>query len=269
MTPTQEPQQIPTTTYQQPLMNDKCNEAWGDIWAVPNTALAFRIASKNTGTINPQNLDMQAITHELRHLNVSVFAGQEPNIHWDPATLYQIYQQCKSTASQIKLTTASSQEPAADWFKPGGALLLTLDPWTSRIVSNGLDHLLGRWTYQEFLGKNEKRVIVVSGYRVCNQKFDAAANTATAQQIRLLQAQGIINPKPRSLFLTDLIAQINIWRQANKEVIICIDANEPVDDPHSEVSKLFTETDLVDLHHHQHPGLKNRPLISAVVKRST
>jgi len=210
-TPTQELQQTNNKTYQQPLMTDKRNKPWGNIWAVPTTAQTFRIVSKNTSIINPQNLDMQAITHELHNLNISIFAGQEPNIHWDPLIRYQIYQQCKSTASQIKLTTVSSQEPAEDWFKLGGALLLTLDPWTSRIISHGLDPILGRWTYQEFLGKNEKWVIVVSGYRVCNQKFDAAANTATVQQICLLQAQGILNPKPRRLFLTDLIAQINIW----------------------------------------------------------
>ncbi len=210
-TPTQESLQTNNNTYQHTLMVDKRNEPWGDIWAVPISAQTFRIVSKNTGTINPLNLDMQAITHELRHLNVSIFAGQEPNIHWDPFTNYQIYQQCKSKALQIKLTTASSQEPAADWFKPGGTMLLTLDPWTSRIVSHGSDSILGRWTYQEFFGKNEKRVIVVSGYHVCNQQFDAAANTATAQQTRLLQARGIINPKPCKLFLTDLIEEINIW----------------------------------------------------------
>jgi len=84
---------------------------------------------------------MQAITHELRNLNVSVFAGQENNIHWDTLTNYQVYQQCKSMATQIKLTMASSQEPAAEWYKPGGTLLLTLDPWMSQIVLQGLDTL--------------------------------------------------------------------------------------------------------------------------------
>jgi len=43
-------------------------------------------------------------------------------------------------------------------------------------------------------------------------------------------------------------------------VIICIDANEPVDDPRSEVSRIFTETDLVDLHHHRHPALRKPPM---------
>jgi len=260
LTPTiQEPQQDTTTAHQQLLTMDKHNNPWGDIWAVPTMAHTIWIASKNTSTINPQSLDMQAITHKLCNLNFSVFSGQETSIHWDTLTSYEIYQQCKNTALQIKLTMASSQEPAVEWYKPGGTLLLTLNPWTSCIVLQGSDTILGRWTYQEFLRKNENRVIVVSGYHVCNQKFDASANTATAQQIQLLQAQGVINPRPCRLFLTNTILQIKLWRQANKEVILCINANEPIDDPQSDVSKLFTETDLVDLHHHQHPGLRKLP----------
>jgi len=154
---------------------------------------------------------MQAITHKLLHLGASVFAAQETNIHWDTITSYQIYQQCKSLAPQIKLTMASSQELAEDWYKPGGTMLLSLDPWTSRIVNTGSDTLLGQWTYQEFLGKNNKHVIVLSGYHVCNQKFDAASNTVSAQQICLLQAQGNPTPNPRKLFLSDIIHQIQQW----------------------------------------------------------
>jgi len=35
-----------------------------------------------------------------------------------------------------------------------------------------------------------------------------------------------------------------------------MDANEDVDDPKSKISSLFTETDLVDLHHYRHPAAK-------------
>jgi len=229
--PNHESSSVTPGTHQTPLRVDKHNDPWGDIWAIPNKAHTFRIASKNTGTLNPQNLDMQAITAELVNLSVSVFAAQETNIHWDTLTNHQIYQQCKSMDHQIKLTTASSQEPAEDWYQPGGTMLLTLNPWTSRIVAQGSDTILGRWTYQEFLGKNDKHVVIISGYCVCHQKFDAASNTVSAQQIRLMQARGSLNPKPRKLFLTDIISQIQRWRQANKEVILCINANDPVDDP--------------------------------------
>jgi len=256
--PTQLSQQplLTTISHQQQLHSDNRNEPWGDIWALPLTEKMFRIVSKNTGTLNPQNLDMQAITNELVNINASVFAAQETNVHWDPLTTYQTYNQCKGATAQIKLTTATSQEMSTDWYKPGGTLLLTLDPWTSRIISHGSDNTLGRWAYQEFLGRNDKRIIIISGYRVCNQKFDAASMTVSAQQTRLLQVKGIHKPKPRKQFITDLITQIQHWRQAHKEVILCIDANESVDDPRSDIARLFTETDLTDLHHYLHPALQ-------------
>ncbi len=122
---------------------DTSIEPWGDMWAVPTTAMTFRIVSKNTGTLNPSNLDMQAITNELTHLGTSVFAVQEANIHWDTLMNYQIYQQCKRMAQQIKLTMVSSQEQSSDWYKPGGTLLLTLAPWNSRVVNHRSDPLLG------------------------------------------------------------------------------------------------------------------------------
>jgi len=66
--------------------------------------------------------------------------------------------------------------------------------------------------------------------------------------------QGVPNPKPHTVFLNDLIHQINLWRHQQKEVILCMDANKDVDDPRSAIQRIFNETDLVDLHHHRYPS---------------
>jgi len=140
-------------SHQQQLTMDTSNEPWGNMWVFQRPITAFCIVSKNTGTINLLNLDMQAITQELLHLDARIFAAQEKNVHWDTATNYQLYQQCKRIAPQNKLTTATSQEPAADWYKPSGTLLLTLNTWTSHVIHHGSDSSLGHWSYQELLGK--------------------------------------------------------------------------------------------------------------------
>jgi len=124
----------------------------------------------------------------------------------------------------------------------------------SRVTKYGNDTYLGRWSYMEFIGKNEKWLIVVSGYCVCNQQFDVASQTMTAQQIRLLQARGTVHPKLRNFFLDNIIQQIKHWRNTNHEIILCMDANESIDDPKSDVAQLFQETDLMDLHYHKYPG---------------
>jgi len=114
------------------------------------------VLSKSTGTINLINRDMIAITQELLNLGASVFAAQETNVHWDPATHYQLYTQCRSHKTPIYIATSSSQEPSPDWYKPGGTMLMAISPCTSRIIQCRQDELLRRWSFIELAGKNQK-----------------------------------------------------------------------------------------------------------------
>jgi len=216
----------------------------------------FRVLSKNTGTINLLNLDMQAITKELNQLHASVFAAQETNVNWDVDSRHQLVTQCQRTSPQIKFATLTSAEKSSNWFKPGGTLLLAMNQWTSRVTKYGNDSHLGCWSYMKFIGKNDKWLIVISAYRVCNQQFDAASQTMTAQQIRLLQACSIACPKPQKIFLDDIIQQIKQWWNTNHEIILCMDANDNIDDPKLDIARLFQETDLMDLHFHKYPGTR-------------
>jgi len=243
-------------TQQRPLRTDRSNKPWGDCWALHQPMSLFRVVSKNTGTINLQNMDMKAITNELMLSSVSVFAAQETNVHWNEDTTHLLQTQCRSVAPQIQFATSTSAKKTKEWYKPGGTIIMALNQWTSRVVKKAHDPYLGRWSYLEFIGKQDKRLIVMSCYRVCNQQFDVASQTVTAQQIRLLQARGIQNPKPQKTFLDDLIQQIKNWRRENKEIIICMDANDPIDDLKADIARLFREIDVIDLHYHQHPGAR-------------
>jgi len=245
----------PPIFQQTPLLMEQNNRPWGDIWHAQHPGNHFRIISKNTNTMNPSNLDMLAITDELNNLGASIFAAQETNINWSPTTLGPVTAQCRQASKQILLSTASSATQEKGWHQPGRTLLMVLNKWTSRVIKQGADTPLGRWSFAELVGQQGKRLVVVSAYRVCNQKFDAASNTATAQQIQILQAQGVDNPKLRTIFLNDLISQINTWRTSQKEVILCMDVNEDVDAPKSAIRRIFSETDLIDLHHHRYPSL--------------
>jgi len=40
------------------------------------------------------------------------------------------------------------------------------------------------------------------------------------------------------------------------ECMRTLDANKLLDDPKAQIMHLFTETDLVDLHHHKYPGIQ-------------
>jgi len=65
------------------------------------------------------------ITNELAAIGVSVFVAQEPNVHWDTATNYQLYMQCKQIAPQIALATSCSQDQIPHWYQPRGTIMLS------------------------------------------------------------------------------------------------------------------------------------------------
>jgi len=245
-----------TTAIQQPQQSEKSNRPWGNTALFERSTHHFRVVSKNTGTLNPHKLDMVAITEELMSKGVSVFVAQETNIHWTPATTPMILSQAWPATPHVAMATSASTEETDNWYKPGGTLVLALNHCTSRIIARGTDTPLGRWSYLKFVGKVNKCLIIVSVYQVCNQKFDAISNTASAQQIRILQSTGIANPNPRKIFLMDLIKQINKWHTMKKEVLLCMDTNDHVDDPKAKLSWLFLETDLSDLHYHCYPSIK-------------
>jgi len=133
---------------------------------------------------------MLAITTKLVLHDASVFVAQETNVHWDAATNYQLYNQCHQAASHLQIATSTSLEAALDWYKLGGTLLLALGSWTHCIITCRSDNKFGYWSYLKFVSKQDKCIIMVSGYRVCNQKFDMASNTMYAQQMCLLQDKG-------------------------------------------------------------------------------
>jgi len=193
---------------------------------------------------------------ELQNSNTSVFLAQETNTAWKPAALLTIQTQCHRVHKHSKIATSSSQDSTDARHQPGGTLTLALGKWASRVIGQGQDDLLGCWSFLEFVGQHGMRLIVASAYRVCAQPFDATTITATAQQTRLLLQQGILHPNPRKQFITDIIRQIRQWRQQGKEVLLGMDANENVDDPHSQIARIFDDTDLIDLHHHRFPALE-------------
>jgi len=132
-----------TTTIQQPLQSEKSNRPWGDNALFDRSMHHFRVVSKNTGTLNPHKLDMIAITEELMSKGVSVFAAQETNIHWTPATTPMILSQAKHTTPHVAMSTSTSTKETDNWYKPGGTLVLALNQCTSQIIARGADTPLG------------------------------------------------------------------------------------------------------------------------------
>ena len=248
-----------TQPYQQQLFPSGTNEHWGDVPLLPGGEHTFRILSRNVNTLSPAEdfLEWRAAAQALSDYSITVACLQETNLQWStPITkrIAQIFRQLPT--KQTKIAVSNSSEVTTSNYQPGGTCTAILGPWLSSAKLSGQDPTgMGRWSYIELEGKEARRIIILTGYRSCNQNTKMGSATYHDQQIRILLSQGQLNPDPRTTFLDDLILQIRTWRTQKKAVLICLDANENVINPNltQGIGRILTETDLFDLHYHRHP----------------
>ena len=72
--------------------------------------------------------------------------------------------------------------------QPGGTTVILTLNWTSQVIDHGTDpYGLGRWNFLTLRGKNGKKILLVTAYRVCSQSAQSCVQTnSTAQQHRQL-----------------------------------------------------------------------------------
>ena len=115
----------------------------------------------------------------------------------------------KKLDRNIRLAMSSSKHKNTNKaFKMGGTITASRGNWSGRVTKCGKDEL-GRWSYLDMTGKNEKKVRIITMYRVCRSKQGSGNCT-----IRIQQETDIIQQKgkyedPRELVLKDLEKYIN------------------------------------------------------------
>ena len=112
-------------------------------------------------------------------------------------------------------------------YKPGGTLTATTDKWTSRSTGKPLVDLLGlgRWSGISFLGKQGKRLSIITAYRSPRQQRKDGFGFYDQQYVLLL-ASGIAKPNFRTQFVCNIVKFIQIIQKDGHEIILSLDANE-------------------------------------------
>jgi hypothetical protein len=128
--------------------------------------------------------------------------------------------------------------------------MATTGKWTTRSTGKILEDTtgLGRWSGLTFLGKQNKRLTVLTAYRSPRQQPHAGFGFYD-QQYALLLSQGVKKPNVRKKFITDITSLINELQTAGHEVLVSLDANEtPGQDSSHGIRHLMEECTLTDLH---------------------
>jgi len=176
----------PPNYYQLPLISETDNHHWGDPMTNPKPIHTFRIASRNVNTLSmKQNyLQWKAASHALLQCKVDTFTLQETNVSWNKVHQQKIQQILRKSMGHVTTVASCSTEISTTSHQRGGTLQAMVGSWVSHVVKTGKDPSgLGRWSYIEIQGCNNKQFIVLSGYRVCkNQNIDMGSNNTFNQQ---------------------------------------------------------------------------------------
>ncbi len=195
---------------------------------------------------------------ELKDRQVDGFSFTENNRQWTPEQIKAARNLGKYWFKQFSLQTSLSNDPTTrKAYQPGGTCTGVINNLAGRITTQGSDPSgLGRWTYMCLEGKTidtetsnnteHRQIYTITGY--CPPQQDSSTpgdDTAFMQQKRLLTMQGVANPLSRMQWFEDLTKHITEWQSTEADVLLCMDANADLQEPH--LRKILTDTGMVDL----------------------
>jgi hypothetical protein len=172
-----------------------------------------------------------------KDMGIGALCIPETNINWGIKDSHSKWFGLTSKVWQhSSYITSHTQEGFKGVHQPGGTLTFLANNWTSRIIDKGSDPFgLGRWSYVTLRGSGEKRITLVTAYRVCVQSIQSCGDTtSTAQQFRELskiwrQQEALdADPIPRRQFILDLQAWLEHKIATSHHIILGIDANEDI-----------------------------------------
>ncbi len=263
-TPTPAPK-LPTTKLKQlrhtrshiqlPLHDLLDNNHWGDIPS--NNPAIFRVISKNVNSLSTtdNNLQWCGAAQALYDLDAHILCLQEPNTHWTAPILRPIYRLFQKTFMHAKFSTSASIDVTDSNRQPGGTFLAVVGCYASRVLTTGSDTSgLGRWAYCELVGRNGRRFLIITAYRVGDQQPTIGSTKVYTQQYQILLEQGDLNPNPRAAFVTDIIAFIQQW-QSTHDILLCMDTNDStIRSKDRGLETILAATKLIDLHQYRFPS---------------
>jgi len=250
----------PKRTLQPSLSTILANDHWGD--APTTNPVQFRVISKNVNSLSTadNNLQWRGAVQAMVDMDAHVLCIQEPNLHWNDTIKQPIYRLFQRAFMHAKISTSNSidhNQKLQKLHQLGGTFLTTLGCYAARVTATGSDDTgMGRWTYHELIGKRHKRYLIVTAYRVGNQRPVIGTNTAYTQQYNILLSKNQLDPDPRESFVQDIIAFVNRW-QTTHDILLCLDANDSTSESRDKgIERIIDETDLIDLHRYRHPHLQ-------------
>jgi hypothetical protein len=183
------------------------------------------IAYQNVHRVRTTNFIIPTKLETLEAHGIDVMGMSETNCPWTPQAQSEfnfIMNQCFKSSR----TVYSSSLPSSNSrYQPGGNLLTVNGHTTGQIANTGLDSW-GRFCWFCLQGHWDEGILVITAYRVCQEKgSQAGSHIAYQQQCTLMRQAGISDPNPRQHVLEAIRTLIQEHRAKGYRPIVMMDAN--------------------------------------------
>ena len=202
---------FPSCSLNIPILQSTADGTWGDsIHEHPGEL--HRIYFQNVDGIRNDSDEVDHYVSCMAQYNVSTFCWADPGLALSQPSVQQRFarpirshfstMRCAFSSSDISSVSTTSRS----MYQPGGTYMATTGKWATRSTGKPLvDPLgLGCWSGLTFLGKNGKRLSVITAYQSPRQQPTGGFGFFD-QQHALLLSKGVKKPNVRKQFVSDIV----------------------------------------------------------------
>ena len=224
------------------------NEPWGDhIGAKSGEITRMYCINLNGITLDKRGGKFDTVCRCMKEVQADIFSGQEHKLDTTQSSVRTIiYDTARQHWERQRVVMGTTPIPFEKTHKPGGTMMITTGALTSRVKKQVRDKW-GRWVCQEFKGKNDKQIAVMSAYQPIDKGAQTGRITVAAQHISLLIQTQDSCTKPREAFRRDLMECIKNYQNNGFEILLTGDFNEVLGSELEGMSKIANATGLLDL----------------------
>ena len=213
------------------------NDYWGDKmefsdkWPGITEDKRLRIMTQNLNGVSYYNkfYEWEHTLQNLHDKQVDIAGYTEMNLDLTQSRIKtELIHKAKQMDQNIKIVmSASKQKNKNEVFKMGGTTTVTRGNWSGRIIQSGQDSL-GRWSYTKLTGKKDRKIKIITMYRVCKGQQGSGQCTVRMQQELELIRNNRKQEDPREAILKDLENEITKDHANGIQIILMGDFNEDV-----------------------------------------
>jgi hypothetical protein len=240
-------QGYPSVTYADNMTFDQevnNNPAYTDAYSndakcygsVPNpidTSETWRIIGKNLNGLRPfgDMASLITVAERLRALQTEWVVFSETNVEWLKYELRENMQKLftKAFGAACMEYCTPSDKFETTYHKRGGTTCGTLGQMVHRVIASGRDETgCSRWLQITYAAKENKKMTILSAYRVCKQT-NPGDLTASKQQHGIMYEGEELRPylvDPHKQTLIDLQYHLKKLKTDGHEEMIFMDANQ-------------------------------------------